>query len=107
MRGRYCYPHLTEEEAEAQKGEVICAKLICGTSLVVQWLRLCTPSAGGPGSVPGQGTRVHMPQVRPSAKQIIIVGKDVKECEPSYTVDGDVNWSRYYGKQYRGSSKKK
>ena len=28
-----------------------------GTSLVIQWLRLHTPSAGGPGSSPGQGTR--------------------------------------------------
>ena len=25
-----------------------------GTSLVVQWLRLCTPNAGEPGSIPGQ-----------------------------------------------------
>ena len=31
-----------------------------GTSLVAQWLRLCTPNAGGPGSIPGQGTRSHM-----------------------------------------------
>ena len=31
-----------------------------GTSLVAQWIRLCTPSAGGPGSIPGQGTRSHM-----------------------------------------------
>ena len=30
------------------------------TSLVVQWLRLCEPNAGGPGSIPGQGTRSHM-----------------------------------------------
>ena len=30
------------------------------TSLVVQWLRLCVPNAGGRGSVPGQGTRSHM-----------------------------------------------
>ena len=30
-----------------------------GTSLVVQWLRLCAPSAGGLGSIPGQGTRTH------------------------------------------------
>ena len=30
---------------------------IQGTSLVVQWLRLCAPNAGGPGSIPGQGTR--------------------------------------------------
>ena len=33
-----------------------------GISLVVQWLRLHTPNAGGPGSVPGWGTRSHMPQ---------------------------------------------
>ena len=35
-----------------------------GTSLVVQWLRLRAPSAGGPDSIPGQGTRSHMPQLR-------------------------------------------
>ena len=28
-----------------------------GSSLGVQWLRLCDPSAGGPGSISGQGTR--------------------------------------------------
>ncbi|TEA36668.1 hypothetical protein DBR06_SOUSAS310070, partial [Sousa chinensis] len=33
-------------------------------SLVVQWLRLHTPNAGGPGSIPGQGTRSHMLQLR-------------------------------------------
>ena len=27
---------------------------------MVQWLRLHAPNAGGPGSVPGQGTRSHM-----------------------------------------------
>ncbi|TEA28249.1 hypothetical protein DBR06_SOUSAS3310030 [Sousa chinensis] len=31
-----------------------------GTSLVVQWLRLHAPNAGGLGSIPGQGTRSHM-----------------------------------------------
>ena len=35
------------------------------TFLVVQWLRLCTPSAGGPGSIPDQGTRSCLPQWRP------------------------------------------
>ncbi|XP_017908555.1 PREDICTED: uncharacterized protein LOC108636724 isoform X2 [Capra hircus] len=25
-----------------------------------QWLRCCVPNAGGPGSIPGQGTRFHM-----------------------------------------------
>ena len=33
-------------------------------SLVVQWLRLRAPSAGDPGSIPGQGTRSHMPQLK-------------------------------------------
>ena len=28
-----------------------------GTSLVVQWVRLHAPNAGGPGSIPGRGTR--------------------------------------------------
>ena len=35
-----------------------------GTSTVVQWLRLSVPSAGGLGSLPGQGTRSHKPQLR-------------------------------------------
>ena len=34
--------------------------------LVVQWLRLCTPNAGGMGLIPGQRTRSHMPQLKPS-----------------------------------------
>ena len=29
-----------------------------GTSLAVQWLRLCTSTAGGSGSIPGWGTRI-------------------------------------------------
>ncbi|TEA25092.1 hypothetical protein DBR06_SOUSAS6010076, partial [Sousa chinensis] len=33
-------------------------------ALVVQWLRLRIPNAGGPGSIPGQGTRSRMPQLR-------------------------------------------
>ena len=39
------------------------------TSLMVQRLRLHTPNARGPGSIPGQGTRAHMPQVRSSTAQ--------------------------------------
>ena len=34
----------------------------CRDFPVVQWLGLHTPNAGGAGSVPGQGTRSHMPQ---------------------------------------------
>ena len=37
-----------------------------GPSLVVQWLRLHTPNAGGPGSIPSRGTGSLMPQLRPS-----------------------------------------
>ncbi|TEA33367.1 hypothetical protein DBR06_SOUSAS8010242, partial [Sousa chinensis] len=33
-------------------------------SLVVQWLRLHAPNAGGPGSIPSWGTRSHMSQVK-------------------------------------------
>ena len=35
-----------------------------GTSLLVQWLILCTLRAGGPGSTPGQGTRSHTAQLK-------------------------------------------
>ena len=34
--------------------------LFMGTSLVVQQLRCHAPNAGGPSSIPGQGTRSHM-----------------------------------------------
>ena len=37
---------------------------LLGTSLVAQWLRLCAPNSGRPGSTPGQGTRSHMPQLK-------------------------------------------
>ena len=48
-----------------------------GTSLVVQWLRLQAPNAGGPGSIPGQGSRPYMPQLRLStAKEINIKEKN-------------------------------
>ena len=36
-----------------------------GTSLVAQWLRLCSPNAGGLGSIPGRGTGSYMPWLRP------------------------------------------
>ena len=46
-----------------------------GTSLVVQWLRLCAPVSGGLGSIPGQGTRSHVPQIRPGAAKKISLQK--------------------------------
>ena len=39
-----------------------------GTSLPVQWLRLCTPNAGCPGLTPGQGSRSHTPQLKGERK---------------------------------------
>ena len=41
------------------------------SSLGIQWLSLHAPNAGGLGSVPGQGTRSHMPQLRPEAAKSI------------------------------------
>ena len=35
-----------------------------GTSLVVRWLRLRAPNTEGPGLIPGQGTRFHVPEWR-------------------------------------------
>ena len=35
-----------------------------GTSLVSQWLRLCAPHTGVPGSIPGKGTRSHVVQLK-------------------------------------------
>ena len=34
------------------------------SSLVVQWLKLHAPDAGGPGSIPGQGSRSHLLQLK-------------------------------------------
>ena len=55
----------------------ISVRSLLETSLVVQWLRLCTPNAGGPGLIPGQGTRFNMPQLRPrEAKEINTYSKE-------------------------------
>ena len=37
---------------------------------MAQWLRLCTPSAGRPDLILGQGTRSHMPQLRVCMSQL-------------------------------------
>ena len=46
---------------------VIKIKKYIGTSLVVQWLRVCPPNTGVPGLIPCQGTGSHLLQLRPSA----------------------------------------
>ena len=52
-----------------------------GTSLVVQWLRLSAPNAGSPGSIPGQGTRSHMPQLRVHMPQLKVPHAATKDPE--------------------------
>ena len=58
-----------------------------GTYLVVQWLRLWAPDAGGPGLIPGQGTRSHMQQLRHSAAKSIkkLIKKNKIYVEPQKT----------------------
>ena len=46
-----------------------------GTSVMVQWPRLRSHNAGGLGSIPGQGTRSHMLQLRPSTLK-----RDGEDC---------------------------
>ena len=53
-----------------------------GTSLVVQWLRLCAPNAGGPGSIPSQETRSHVLQVRVCMPQLQIPHAAMKSDDP-------------------------
>ena len=40
------------------------------TSLVVQWVRLRAPNAGGLGSIPGRGTRSRMQQLKSYMPQL-------------------------------------
>ena len=49
-----------------------------GTSPVVQLLRLHSPNAGDPGSIPGQGTRCHMPQLSIHMPQIKVLHATTK-----------------------------
>ena len=51
------------------------------TSLAVQWLRLCVPNAGGPGSILGQGIGSHTPQLIPGASPKIKKVNIIKEAK--------------------------
>ena len=53
-----------------------------GTSLVVQWLRLHIYNAGDLGSIPGQGTGSHMPQLRVHTPQLKIPRAAAKTEDP-------------------------
>ena len=103
-----------------------------GTSLVVQWLRLHSSNAGGPGSIPGQGTRSHTLQLRPGTINKYNASKMKIKTTMSYhlipirmvtikrtknnkswprcgkngiLVDGNVKQCNHCGKQDRGTSK--
>ena len=51
-----------------------------GASLVIQWLRLHTPNAGGLDSIPFQGTRSHILQLRVHRLQLKIL-QDTRKTE--------------------------
>lgn len=44
------------------------AKIICRTSLVVQWFRFPASNAGDASSIPGRGTRIPYAMVQPKNK---------------------------------------
>ena len=62
----------TDEETQALSELVDCSRLAkemrFETSLAIQWLRLRAPSAEGLGSMPGQGTRAHVPAATESSR---------------------------------------
>ena len=63
-----------------------------GASLVVQWLRLFTPKAGGADSIPGQGTRSHMPKLR-----IRILRTKIEDLHaPAKTWHSQINKNKYF-----------
>ena len=62
-----------------------------GTSLNVQWLRLHAPNPEGPGSIPGQGTRSCVPQLRSGTSQVVfLVAQRVKNLPASAGDTGSI-----------------
>ena len=57
--------------------------------MVVQWLRLCAPNAGGLGSIRGQGTRSHMPQLK--ILHAAMKTEDPKYCNLRPSADKQIN----------------
>ena len=51
-----------------------------GASLVVQWLRLRAANAGGPGSIPGQGTRSRTWQLNAHCREDPAHGNEDPTC---------------------------
>ena len=70
-----------------------CLKNVLGTSLVVKWLRLRAPNAGGPGSIPGRGTRSHILELRVLVPQLKNPHADIKETAyEKQEADGTDSW---------------
>ena len=63
-----CLKHIKKQVRGTQNIKTIITKLVIKMSdfLTVQWLRLRVPNAGDLGSIPGQGARFHMPQLKSS-----------------------------------------
>ena len=64
-----------EEKIKNNKNNLKNKMLVPETSLVLQWWRHHIPNAGDSGSIPGQGTRAHIPQLRPSIAKYINIKK--------------------------------
>ena len=50
--------NIARRPVECESSYKTSLKCYWGTSVVVQWLRLCAPNAAGTGSIPGWGTRI-------------------------------------------------
>ena len=74
-------------------------KMVKGASLVVQWLWLCAPNAGGLGSIPGQGTRFLMLQLKtcmPQQRQKIL-------CAATKTLSNQIS-KQFFSVTHHGPS---
>ena len=65
-----------------EKTETLIKKDTCWDFPVVQWLRLPSPNAGGPGLILGWGTKSHMLCLRGHTLQLKIVHGAVKTEDP-------------------------
>ena len=69
----------------------------CSTSLIIREMQI---------KLPGDITSHQSERPSPKNPQTTKAGEGVEGREPSYTIDGNVNWCSHCRKEYRGSSKK-
>ena len=64
--------------------------------MVVQWLRLCAPNAGGLSSIPGQETRSHISQTSLNAptNSLHAAAKDLACCNKDKKISRDTTKTR-------------